>query len=262
MLKGAHVAASAGATGVSLDDRLPEHHTFPPHLPEHHIFPAPHFLRVKVRSPCFSAIPVELVHVLQQVPTWCWVLRPGMTARQRCHWDVRVDAPRRDPLSLQCCCHALVLDQPADHLGRKSELKDQPHSPSTAASSSPERAWTPHATPGNARRSARHTVSGLSNGCLNICAPRRVASRTPGERMQKNKRNPCSGQKFTMHNLEEKKSNACLILHFLHALDDIYSFPIVFPDFTVLQNSLTSRATDMMVFGILGGLNPSFLWHE
>ena len=50
------------------------------------------------------------------------------------------------------------------------------------------------------------------------------------------------------------------ILHFLHALDDIYSFPIVFPDFTVLQNSLTSRATDMMVFGILGGLNPSFLW--
>ena len=172
MLKGAHIAATAGATGVSLDDRLPEHH----------IFPAVQVLRVKVCSPCFrvrGAIPVELVHVLQQVPTWCWVLRLGVAARQRCHWDVRVDAPRRDPLSLQCCCHALVLDQPADHLGRKSELKDQPHSPSTAASSSPERAWTPHATTGNVRRSARHTVSGLSNGCLNICAPRRVASRNP-----------------------------------------------------------------------------------
>ena len=84
MLKGAHVAASAGATGVSLDDRLPEHH----------IFPAVQVLRVKVRSPCFYArcssfsptIPVELVHVLQQVPTWCWVLRLGVTAGQRCHW--------------------------------------------------------------------------------------------------------------------------------------------------------------------------------
>ena len=104
--------------------------------------------------------------------------------------------PRHDPLSLQCCCHALVLDQPEDHIGRKSELKDQPHSPSTAASSSPERAWTPHATPGNVRRSARHTVSGLSNGCLNICAPRRVASRTPVCRAQMLR---CTAHPLTLH---------------------------------------------------------------
>ena len=169
---------------------------------QHHIFSGS-------KSVVHASIPVELVHVLQQVPTWCWVLRLGVAAIRRCQWDVRVDAPRRDPLSLQCCCHALVLDQPADHLGRKSELNDQPHSPNTAASSSPERAWTPHATTGNVRRSARHTDSGLSNDCLNICAPCLVATRTPGERMQKNKRNPCSGQKCTMHNLEER-NNKCM----------------------------------------------------
>ena len=45
---------------------------------------------------------------------------------------------------------------------------------------------------------------------------------------------------------------ACLLFCFLQALNNIHSFPIVFPDITVLQNSLTSGATDMMVFGIFG----------
>ena len=55
---------------------------------------------------------------------------------------------------------------------------------------------------------------------------------------------------------------ACLLFCFLQALNNIHSFPIVFPDITVLQNSLTSGATDMMVFGIFGGLDPIFLWYE